>query len=119
MSLLDTVHSLVAMADTFTAQQGFQASVTHRAFLASSGDGETTYVDTARMAVVVKKQKLVKTPSGEMKMSQASVTFLDPAVTVGEFDLIVLPGGMSGSVIATESFIGGDGVGVLTEVYLG
>jgi len=115
MGLLD---SAVAIADKITQGLGLQAVVSHQAVTSIEGDGNRVYAAAVlRPAVVVKKQRLVKTTSGEMVMSQAYITFLNPVV-IGQYDRITLPDGTTGPILNTEGFIASVNP-ILTEVYLG
>lgn len=127
MSLLA---GLVAVANSVTQSLGLQASVLHYAFVSADGAGKVSYAAAVeRTAIVTEKQKLVRTFSGEMAVSNASVVFLDPSA-VGEFDKIVLPvnGVLDISttardnaqpLIATDAFIDDTNAAILTEIYIG
>jgi hypothetical protein len=119
MSLLDIVRSGVAIANSVTAP--LQASVTHYAYASATGSGTRTYAaPVVRKALVEMKQQQVRTSSGELTMSRASVVFLDPAVIVTLFDKIVLPGGITGPILAMDGFLDAiTGTPILTEVFLG
>jgi hypothetical protein len=95
-----------------------QASVSHEVVLSIDGSGNRTFSPAVvRRAVVVKKQKLVKTTTGEMAMAQAYVTFLNPTI-IGLQDRITLPDGTTGPILNTEGFVSSVNP-ILTEVYLG
>lgn len=119
MGLLDIVRSGVAIANNLTAD--LQASATHEAYASETGSGRRTYsAPVNRPALVTRKQKLVRSSSGELVMSEASVVFLDPAVVINELDKITLPDGTTGPIINTEGFVDrGTGHPILTEIYLG
>lgn len=118
MGLLDVLRVGVAVANSVTAD--LQPEVTHRVFVHASGKGKKDFLDVPRRAIVTKQQKLVKTSSGEMKMSTAQICFLDPGVVMNELDEIILPDGSGGTVLATNAFVDrGTGGPLLTEVYLG
>lgn len=119
MGLLDIVRTGVNIARQQTAD--LQASVSYESWLRTEGDG-TRVFDTPRSvpALVTRRQKLVKTASGEMVMSQASIAFLDPAIVVNELDRITLPDGTTGPILNSDGFVDrGTGHPILTEVYLG
>lgn len=118
MGLMDVVRSSVAIANSVTAD--LQATVTHRVFVSSGGAGKSVYTNVARKALVTRKQKLVRSSSGDQTMSQAEVVFLDPGVVVNELDLIILPDGTSGPILNSAGFVdSGTGRPILTQVYLG
>jgi hypothetical protein len=127
MSLLDVVRSGVAIANSVTNSGDLQASVMHEHYTesaqlaANKGVGKRT-LDAAvsRPALVQKKQQMVRTASGELVQSKASVVFLDPAVLVTLFDKITLPDGTTGPILSIEGFVDKrTGQPILTEVYLG
>lgn len=118
MGLLDTVRAGVDLANRLTTD--LQATVTHKVFVSSGGAGKSVYTDVPRKALVTRKQRLVRSSSGDMSMSQAQVVFLDPGVVVKELDKIVLPDGTSGPILNTDGFVdAGTGKPILTQVYLG
>lgn len=116
MGLLDMA---VGIADKVTQSLGLQASVMHTSITSLDGDGNPLAPPPAvkRSAVVVKKQQLVKTSDGQLVMSQASVTFLNPTV-INLTDKIVLPDGTTGPILNTEGFVAVTNP-ILTQVYLG
>jgi hypothetical protein len=115
MGLLDNA---VSIANNITQSLGMQAIVSHESVLSIDGAGDRVYAAAVfRSAVVVKKQKLVKTTTGEMVMSQAYITFLSPVV-IGLYDRITLPDGTTGPILNTEGFVASVNP-ILTEVYLG
>jgi len=118
MGLLDTVRAGVAIANQLTTD--LQATVTHRVFVSSGGSGSSQYTNVSRKALVTRKQRLVRSSSGDMSMSQAQVVFLDPGVVVKEFDKIILPDGTTGPILNTDGFVDAvTGRPILTQVYLG
>ena len=91
MSLATILQSGIATANTVTAS--LQATVTHKAYASDDGYGKPTYsTGVARTAIVERRQKFVRTRTGEEKLSLARILFLVP-VTVNERDLITLPDG--------------------------
>ena len=102
------------------AQFKLQSNVTHESIASVAGDGTRSYnAPVVRRAVVVRKQKLVKTGDGQMVMSTAYVAFLNPTV-VNELDRITLQDGFTGYILNTEGFMNVEtGHPVLTEIYLG
>lgn len=91
MSLATILQGGISIANTVTAS--LQATVTHKAFSSDDGYGKPTYATgVSRTAIVERRQKYVRTKSGEEKLSQARIVFVGP-VTVDERDLITLPDG--------------------------
>tara|TARA_R110000787_G_scaffold73194_1_gene163016 strand:+ start:199 stop:555 length:357 start_codon:yes stop_codon:yes gene_type:complete len=91
MSLATILQGGIAIANTVTAS--LQATVTHKAYASDDGYGKPTYsTGVARTAIVERRQKFVRTRTGEEKLSLARILFLVP-VTVDERDLITLPDG--------------------------
>lgn len=127
MSLLG---NLVGLANNLTRQFGLQADVLYYRFQYADGAGKKFYdAALARTAVVERKMKQVRTFSGDMTISNAQITFIDPT-PVGEFDKIVLPvnGLLDTSVgardaaqpiLGTGAFVDASNGAVLTEMYLG
>jgi len=122
--------NLVGLADTLTQNFGLQADVLFYQYVSSDGAGKPVYAAAvARKAIYTRKQKQVRTFSGEMGVSNAQVVFLDPT-RVGEFDKIVTPVGGSldtsttardaaQPIIGTDAFYDASNAGILTEIYLG
>lgn len=118
MGLMDTVRSAVALANNMTAD--LQADVVHEVFQHADGAGTASYLKVVRPALVLRKQKMVRSSMGEMVLSGASVVFLDAGVIIHEFDRIMLPDGTGGPILATDGFVdSGTGHPILTQVYLG
>lgn len=120
MGLLDTVRNGVATARALTAD--LQANVQHRSVLgAANGSGEVPLsAPVLRPALVTRKQKVIRSASGQLVVSMAEVVFLDPGVVVNELDEIVLPDGTTGPIIESEGFVDRvTGSPILTQVYLG
>jgi len=114
------VSDAVALANSLAKSFKLQSTVTHESIASVAGDGTRSYnAPVVRDAVVVRKQKLVKTGTGEMVMSTAYVAFLNPVV-VNELDRITLQDGSTGLILNTEGFMNVEtGRPVLTEIYLG
>jgi hypothetical protein len=117
------ISNAVALADRITQSLGLQALVNHRSFLSTDGAGKVQFVNpngVSRRAVITRKQKMVKTASGELIMSTSQIVLLDSAVVVNEFDVFTLPDGTTGPVLTTDGYIPADtSHPVLTQVYLG
>jgi hypothetical protein len=128
MSLLDTVRNAVKLANTIT--QPLQATVTfEKMVLSGDGFGTKTYPASVSLRAVVDwKQKQLRTQSGVLSVSRASVMFLDivalMAATansgIDDQDRITLPDGTTGPILDMAGFIdAGTGQPVATEVFLG
>jgi len=133
MSILTNALSI---ADKVTKSLKFQATITFRRYLSSTGSGAESYGATLSLyAVVEYKQRQVRTSSGELALSTATLTLIDlpaviaatPAVTGGgkagwihTKDLITLPNGSKTPILNVGGFVdGGSGQLIPTEVYLG
>lgn len=132
MSLLTDA---LGIAHGVTDSLGLQATVLFQRYQGSDGYGTENYSTAVSLkAVVEQKQQSVKSPSGEMAQSTATVTFLDipallaatPVVSgisllgyVFTKDRIVLPNGLSQPILNVGGFVdGGSGRVIPTEVYL-
>lgn len=92
--------------------------VTLQKYLGDGGVGSPTYSSKKYDAVVEKKQRQVRTFSGELGVSGTTVTFLVPSIVVTERDRIVLADGTGGEVIAVGGPVDASGQ-LLLECYLG
>lgn len=132
MSLLDVLRAGVKIADGVT--KPLQATVSFWHFVSSDGEGTKTYVPARTApgaqlkAVVDWTQKSIRTMTGELSVSRASVMFLDIAALnaatggegVDDDDVIVLPDGTTGPILDMKGFIDAvTGHPVVTEVFLG
>lgn len=127
MSLLDVIRSGVKIADKIT--KPLQPTVGFERALGDNGFGGISYsLQFHPHALVDWKQKMLRTPGGEMTVSRASVQFLDidelMMITAGEGvndqDRITLPDGTTGPIIDMSGFIdAGTGHPFATEVFLG
>lgn len=132
MSLLDVLRSGVAVANNVT--QPLQATVTYRRYVGEDYQGTVTFSPPTSSspislkAIVERKQRNVKSTTGELITSQASVMFLDIAALnaatggngIGIYDQITLPDGTTGPILNTSGFVdAGTGHMIATEVYLG
>lgn len=117
MSLLS---DLIGLANDLTQQFGLQATnITYYAFDHVSGSGQKFYKPAVvRSAIYTRKQKEVRTVTGELSVSSAQVVFLDPT-PVDVRDKIVLPDGTTQPIIALEGFVDASNGAVLTEISLG
>ena len=114
MGLRDIIASAVATADGVT--KDLHATVTHTPWL---GYDDAMGASVSRKALVEYKQSRVRTPSGQEVMSRAYVAFIYP-VTVTYQDIIILPDGTTGPIVAINGFADRKTGGpYLVEVYLG
>ena len=91
MSLATILQSGISLANTVTAS--LQATVTHKAYASDDGYGKPSYATgVSRTAIVERRQKFVRTKSGDEKLSLARILFVGP-VSIDERDLITLPDG--------------------------
>lgn len=127
MSLLNILRNGVAIANTVT--KPLQATVSYERYVSSDYAGEKTYAVAVDLRAIVDwKQKQVRTASGILSVSRASVMFIDivelDAATGGlgisDADRITLPDGTTGPILDMAGFIdAGTGRPLATEVYLG
>mgnify|MGYP006909292629 CR=1 FL=1 len=127
MSLLSVVRSGVAIANKVT--KPLQGTVSFERYLSQDAYGTRTYeVAVSLLAIIDWSAKSVRTSSGELTASRASITFLDivalNAATdgngVSDEDVITLPDGTTGPIIDLRGFIdAGTGHPVATEALLG
>jgi len=132
VSLLDVLRTGVAVADSVT--KPLQATVQFRHFVSADGEGARTYSPAANLpalslaAVVDWKQKHLRTATGELSVSRASVLFLNVAALaaatsgqgIDDKDVIVLPDGTTGPILDMTGFIDAvTGHPIATEVFLG
>lgn len=128
MSLLDTVRNAVKAADTVT--KSLQATVTYKKAVATNdGYGGYDYPSSVQLRAIVDwTRKQLRTSSGVLSLSRASVMFLDINALVSatggqgidDHDQIILPDGTTGPILDMSGFIdAGTGHPVATEVLLG
>lgn len=121
MALIDTVRSGIDFANRFTKAQGFQAVVSYEAYQSNDGAGAVDREDPVDLnAIVNYKQQRVRSSSGELKQSVASITILDPGIVVDLLDKFTLPDGRTAPILNIEGPADGvTGLPMLTTVYLG
>lgn len=132
MSLLGVLRDAVKIADSQT--KAIQATVQFRHYVSSSDEGDAIYNPPVGQpalelkAIVDWKQKHLRTMEGQLSVSRASVTFLDPAAVaaatgnegIDDNDIIILPDGTTGPILDMSGFIdAGTGQPLATEVFLG
>lgn len=131
MSLADDIREAIGIARDETLD--LHVTVTHRAWVGQTWDGAPSYVDTPRLALVERKQKLVRNlQTGTEDVSSTYIGILEEIAPttpnagyvrtnpVDVNDVFVLPDGTSGSAIAVDGFFdGGTGVPYYSQIYLG
>jgi hypothetical protein len=127
MSLLDTLRSGIKLADKIT--KPLQSTVTYERAMGTDGYGGISYASSVQMrAIVDYASKMVRTQSGELTVTRATVTLLDVdeiiRVTsgngIGNNDRFTLQDGDTGAILDISGFIdAGTGNPVATTVMLG
>ena len=130
MSLADIIRNGIATARTITLP--LHVTVTHRAWIGQNFEGTPTFIDTPRLALVERKQKLVKTMNGTEEMSSTYIGIIEEIAPttanagyartnpVDVNDKFVLPDGTEVSVMAVDGFFdGGTGVPFYSQAYAG
>ena len=128
MALSDIIRNGVALADSLTVS--LQATVQHAAWTGQNGFGDDEHAaNVARLAIVERKQKLVRNAAGEEVLSQHVISILRPISANGTSgrnepidvrDRFTLPDGTTGPIINVESFVDPSiGAGFYHIVYLG
>jgi hypothetical protein len=103
MAFDKVIRSALVTANKVTAS--LQATVSHAAFSSADSYGNPTYASAKnRKALVEFKPKMVKTTSGEEKVSKATVTFIQP-VAVDLRDQITLPDGTTSPILAISGLV--------------
>lgn len=118
MGLRDIIAGGVKIANNVT--KDLQPYVTHEPFVSADVEGTATFGPAvSRRALVEWKQEQVRTPSGQLVMSKAKVTFLEP-VTVTYLDQITLPDGTINGILSISGFTDSKTNGqYFTEVWFG
>ena len=134
MSLADILRSGIATARTITLP--LHVTVTHKAWTGQDYEGTPTYdnnnLGTQRLALVERKQKLVRSMSGTEEMSSTYIAFIEevaPTTPTAGFtrtnpidvnDVFTLPDGTTGPVLAVDGFFdGGTSVPYYSQIWLG
>jgi hypothetical protein len=124
MALPDTIRNAVALANRLTAD--LQVTVRHEAVDTVDVHGDKTYHDPVDVEALVEwKQRSVVTPSGEVALSVAKLTFLRDIVITIEDRLTITGGaGITDDITAPILNIAGlvdSGTNrpYVTEVYIG
>ena len=127
MALIDIVRTGVKTADKVT--KSLQCEVSFERCTEDNGYGTSLYdTPTLLRAIVDWKQKQVRTSTGILSVTRASVLFLDVAAVaaatggrgIDDHDRIILPDGTTGPILDMSGFIdAGTGQPIATEVWLG
>lgn len=128
MSLLDVLRAGVKIADGVT--KPLQADVTYeQATVDSTGYGGLVYGSAVKLRAIVDfARKQVRTPSGELTVTRATIDLLDVEAVytatgglgIGNNDRFTLPDGDTGPILDISGFIdAGTGQPVATTVMIG
>lgn len=128
MALLDVLRSGVKIADSVT--KSLQCTVQFERCTSKTGDGVRLYAEgvVQLQAVVDSKVQQIRSNTGILDVSRASVLFLDVAALdaatgsrgVMAEDRITLQDGTTGPTLSIEGFAdAGTGRQVTTQVYIG
>ena len=128
MSLADLVRSGVAIAKSVTSD--LQADVTLEAWTGSTASGGSTFATAVTLpAIVEMKQRLKKLATGDVVMSRAVVTFLEPVTANGATgrrepidprDRITLPDDTTGPILDVEGMVDAEtDAPYMSSVFLG
>lgn len=127
MSILTILRNGVATVNKVT--KSLQAKVSYERYVTEDLYGTSQYAPAVLLdAIVDWKQKQVRTQSGVLSVSRASITLIDIAQLavatsdqgIDDNDLFTLPDGTTGPILDMSGFIdAGTGIPLATEVYLG
>lgn len=120
MGLGTAIRKLVGVANSLTSDM--QPTVIHESYTGETGSGDHTFAAPVhRPAIVNWERRQVRTAEGELTVSRASVTFLDPTVIVNDQDRITLPDGTTGPILDMSGpYVESSAtLPVLTQVFLG
>lgn len=127
MSILDALRSGVKVVDKIT--KPLQPSVFLEHSTGSGAFGAIYAAPVSLRAIIDEKQQQVRTQSGVLAASRAQITFLDIAALVTalgengrikENDIITMPDGTKGSVLAVGGFVdAGNGSRIPSDVWIG
>jgi hypothetical protein len=127
MGLLQTLRAGIAVADKIT--KPLQATVTYERAIGNDGYGKTTFANGVPLKAIVDfARKQVRTTSGELSVTRATIDLLDINAVVkatggegiGNDDRFTLPDGDSGPILDISGFIdAGTGHPIATTVMLG
>jgi hypothetical protein len=127
MGLLETLRAGIKLADKVT--KPLQATVTYERALTSTGYGGFEYAAAIELrAIVDYASKMVRTQSGVLTVTRATIDLLDIDAVVaatngegiGNDDVFTLPDGDTGAILDLSGFVdAGTGHPVATTVMLG
>lgn len=127
MGLLETLRNAVKSVDKVT--KPIQATVTYKRAVDDSSYAGFSHPDSTELRAIVDwRQKQLRTTSGELSVSRASITFLDVDALsnategqgIDDRDIIILPDGTTGPILDMAGFIdAGTGQPIATEVFIG
>jgi hypothetical protein len=127
MSLLDALRAGIKVADKVT--KPLQATVIYQQGTPSNQYGLIAYgAEVELRAIVDYSRKMVRTSSGELSVTRATIDLLDVdaivsatgGVGIGNHDKFILPDGDTGPILDISGFIdAGTGNPVATTVMLG
>lgn len=128
MSLNSIIRGGIAIANSVT--KSLQGVVLHRSWMGTTGFGDVTYSEpVARRALIDQSEKPRFTQAGEMILTKAQLTILDPIPFINvagrtnpidSRDIFTLPDGTTGPVVATSGFIDAEtNAPYMVEVTLG
>lgn len=127
MGLLETLRSGVKLADKVT--KPLQATVRYERAKGNDGYGKPTYASVVQLRAIVDfARKQVRTQSGELTVTRATIDLLDIDAVVratngegiGNDDRFTLPDGDTGPILDISGFIdAGTGNPIATTVMLG
>lgn len=116
-SILQTA---VKIVDRVGKSLKLPSKITVRSYNSDGGKGNPQYTDVKYTAFVDKKQRTVRTFSGEEAVSSSTITITKPGIIVKEHDRIVLNDGSEGPVIGVGGYVdGATQKQSFTEAYLG
>jgi len=118
MGLDDILRGAVKTAKAVT--KDLQPTVLHAAWKEQTTSGAQTYkAAVKRGAIVSFHQQQVRTPEGELTMSRAQITFLEP-VAISTKDKLTLSDGSTGPILQIGGPVDpGNDLGFVTDVWLG
>ena len=118
MSLLTALRAGIAAANTIT--KPLQVTVTVEPFLGMDG-GDRTYGSKVQFPAIIEvAQGSTRTSSGDVVAFRTSVLFLDPFIIISTDDLITLPDGTTGPILAIDGFADAEtNARMLSQVRLG
>lgn len=128
MALNDIIRKGVATAKSVT--KSLQADVTLEAWTGNDGVGGSTFASAVTFpALVERKQKMIRTSTGEQALSTHSVLFIGPVDDNGADgrqepidprDKITLPDGTTGKIVGVETVVDpATGAGYYQQVWMG